>query len=1660
MDARLRPDEAASESVEAIHFSFYTREEVRKISVKQISNPEILDAKDTPVPDGLYDPALGPMKDSDSCKSCGQKSFRCPGHYGHIELARPVYNPLLFGSLKSLLQITCFDCHKFRMGRQKVHNYVAVLDLIIKGNVSAAKKLTSSSFSEDVFGTSNTKHYVQPDLDVDYLRGSWTSLQQAEAVSVLLEIMRENHRKCYNCKKVNPKIESRTFGWLEKTTSLSGVVFNVIQDASPGRHNKSSIKNDGLESDEVLQSSGVEDSPLGDRELLDPTKSMEGTKSHSSDLPPEFLKQIKSSQRMDLLPFEVEDILKALWRKESKLCKLICDIQGRTLSKFERETGYLMFFLKALLVPPNKFRPPAAIGSGVWQHPQNALLSKVLESNISLANTKPSELKFFQKWRDLQNSINVLFDSSKGFVRNDRTALGIRQLLDKKEGLLRQKMMGKRVNYACRSVISPDPYLAVNEIGIPPYFALRLTYPERVTPWNVNNLRHTVLNGADIYPGATHYKDKDQMYRLQGMNMRKAISRKLPTSRAVTKVGKGPETNFEGKFVHRHLRDGDIVLVNRQPTLHKPSMMAHFVRVLKGEKTIRMHYANCSTYNADFDGDEMNVHLPQDEISRAESVQIVNANQQYIVPTSGDPIRGLIQDHIVSAVLLTKMDTFLTREEYCQLLYASCVPPPVYDSEAVTFGPKVSILVSANEIQPVPPAIWKPIPLWTGKQVITAILNHIAKGHQPFTVHKEGKIPKEYFGKDATERNMFVYNNELIHGIIDKAQFGKYGLVHTIHELYGADSAGLLLAVLSRLFTLFLQMHGFTCGVDDLLVIQKSDMKRKRILEKSETRSEDVHFRFVPSRSNSKDPLKLLKETEKSIRRNGESATARLDRMMSNALNGLTSEVNKVLFPVGLWKPFPKNCLSLMTSTGAKGGLVNMTQISSLLGQQELEGKRVPRMVSGKTLPCFPAWDISSRAGGFISDRFLTGLRPQEYYFHCMAGREGLIDTAVKTSRSGYLQRCVMKNLESLKVCYDYTVRDADGSIIQFTYGEDGVDVQKSSFLGEFDMLRNNRKVLLEKVNGQLEYAHLSKSNGYIKHMPDELKEKAAEFVSKHSRNPMSTSHQINQNELMNLVQLKYQQSLADPGEAVGIVAAQSVGEPSTQMTLNTFHLAGRGEMNVTLGIPRLTEILMHAKVDLSTPVMSCPLLDWRARDDAEFIAAKLGRICLADVIESIEVCNIPFSTYNNQVYPIYKLKLKLYSPELYPPHSGITTKNCMDRLQDKFLNEMEEDINKHLILLSKINEIRMSSEKKDSDSAEGELDETANQLETGKGKSFDDDEAGREDDDNHDDDDDDDVRSDGSMEDLGADAEKRRRQTTDEMEYDDDFENETTAFQDEYEGVQSGQESEVDNVEPEEDYAMGQEVLSKEVEVEASQNPSRAKSEPLPMEKKKKVKSEVKKKTVTRKGHKKSRILLAESKGLEFEVFFKFDNCDPRILLAEIAQKTAKRIYVKASKNIDKCSVVEPKRSGDPLLLQTAGVNFNALWNLHEFIDVNKIVSNNINAMLEIYGVEAARATIINEVKGVFDAYGIRVNIRHLMLIADLMTANGGYRPLNRMGMHKFNTSPFNRMSFETATNVVSEAALHGDLDTMESPSACVSLGKIVKLGTGAFDLLQNMQL
>lgn len=769
---------------------------------------------------------------------------------------------------------------------------------------------------------------------------------------------------------------------------------------------------------------------------------------------------------------EVYSALKLLFAKDGEVLQLVYNAQP--VPKGTVVVSADMFFIKSLIVPPNKYRPPAAQGPGqIMEAQQNTPFSDILkkcdtinqiskemrEANNEEQTGLPARTlqHFLRAVVELQDHVNGLIDKERTEVTGSKVAAlpnGIKQLLEKKEGLFRKNMMGKRVNFAARSVISPDPNLETNEIGVPLVFAKKLTFPEPVTQHNFWELKEAVINGPEKYPGAAAIENENG----QVINLKfKSLDERTALANQLLAPSNWRLKGSRNKKVYRHLTTGDYVLMNRQPTLHKPSIMGHKARVLPNERTIRMHYANCNTYNADFDGDEMNMHFPQNELAQAEARMLADADHQYLVATSGKPLRGLIQDHISMGTWFTCRDSFFDEEDYHQLLY-SCLRPE--NSHIV-----------GDRIETVAPAFVKPKYLWTGKQVITTILKNIQPPERAgLTLKSKSSTPANRWGEGSEEGDVIFKDGELLCGILDKKQLGPTagGLIDAIHEVYGHSIAGKLLSILGRLLTRFLNMRAFTCGIDDLRLTKEGDRLRREKLDTAAQMGREVALKYVTlDKTTVPDQDAELNRRLEDVLRDDDKQSG-LDSVSNARSAQLSSDITKACLPTGLAKPFPWNQMQSMTISGAKGSGVNANLISCNLGQQVLEGRRVPLMISGKTLPSFRAFETHPIAGGYVSGRFLTGIKPQEYYFHAMAGREGLIDTAVKTSRSGYLQRCLIKGMEGLRAEYDSSVRESsDGSIVQFLYGEDGLDITKQVHLNDFGFLADNHESILQQVEAQ-----------------------------------------------------------------------------------------------------------------------------------------------------------------------------------------------------------------------------------------------------------------------------------------------------------------------------------------------------------------------------------------------------------------------------------------------------------------------------------------------------------------------------------------------------------------------------------------------------------------
>lgn len=784
------------------------------------------------------------------------------------------------------------------------------------------------------------------------------------------------------------------------------------------------------------------------------------------------------------------------------------------------------------------------------------------------------------------------------------------------------------------------------------------------------------------------------------------------------------------------------------------------------------------------------MHFPQSLVAQAESRMIANTDNQYLVPTSGNPLRGLIQDHVVSGVWLTSKDTFFTREQYYQLIYGALRPENDYTGEGT--------------VKTVPPAIIKPRPMWTGKQIISTVLKNI-QPPELSGVHfsSKGKVPGSAWGIHTEEGEVLVHDGDLLTGIIDKAQIGAspYGLVHSVFELYGPESAGKLLSILSRLLTKFLQSRAFSCRMDDLVLTAAGNHDRRRMLQTVNDKGLTAALEYTGlSSAERSDPATaddLRSRLEEILR--DDFKLAGLDATVEGETNQVTTQLIKTCLPNGLVKPFPHNNMQTMTTSGAKGSNVNASQISCLLGQQSLEGRRVPTMVSGKTLPSFKAFETAPRAGGFVAGRFLTGIRPQEYYFHCMAGREGLIDTAVKTSRSGYLQRCLIKHLEGLRVHYDHTVRNSDQSVLQFHYGEDSLDVTKQKHLHQFEFAVKNMKSIINRYNPRealqrtkdieaefgadamkktlkkpdlnppiLSFASPSTVSGaiserYARAIEDYVKNPKQRLLRpKKKRDMAEWPAHIRRDDLVSiehfrsLMNMRYMRSLVEPGEAVGLMASQGVGEPSTQMTLNTFHFAGHGAANVTLGIPRLREIVMTASQDIKTPTMNLPILEAVTDERLKTFCQSSTRLTLSQVVDDVTVeerLTPKTSESNYSRLKLYTVRLNLFPREDYEAEYSISSEQILAGITRTFVPLLDKAITK---------EIKTNDRETRSQAADMGRGKKVSKRGGGKSTGADEDGDGEPD-----------AgvvgRDEGEEIDGDADDERRGRQGDDEQTYDDD---------------------------------------------------------------------------------------------------------------------------------------------------------------------------------------------------------------------------------------------------------------------------------------------------
>ncbi|EIW82038.1 beta and beta-prime subunits of DNA dependent RNA-polymerase [Coniophora puteana RWD-64-598 SS2] len=950
----------------------------------------------------------------------------------------------------------------------------------------------------------------------------------------------------------------------------------------------------------------------------------------------------------DINPLRALDLFKRMSNED-------CELLGLKPS-FGRPEQYIWQYIS---VPPVCIRPSVAQDGASNEDDLTVKLTEIVFTNAlikqGLAKGAPIA-QFMEHWEFLQLSVAMYINSELPGVPSQagqKPMRGFVQRLKGKQGRFRGNLSGKRVDFSGRTVISPDPNLRIDEVAVPERVAKILTYPERVTSHNIDNLKQAVRNGCDVHPGANYVTAGSSGFKKYlKFGNRNAIADGLRI----------------GDVVERHIINGDVVLFNRQPSLHKLSIMCHRVKV-RPWRSFRLNECVCGPYNADFDGDEMNLHVPQTEEARTEALELMSVKHNLVTPRNGEPVIAAIQDFITASYLISRRDTFFDRRSFTQIC---CY---LADGDL--------------QIDIPPPTIWKPVRLWTGKQIFNVLMR--PNKQSKIFVNVESKCNKPQDAKAADYPRMkplpdlspndgwlVVVNSEIMCGVMDKATVGsgkKKSIFGVILRDYGPHEAAAAMNRVAKLCARYLANCGFSLGINDVIPGRKLAAKKDDLVEKAYA-----------------DCLDLIALAKKGKLENkpGCNQEQTLEAMISSVLSKVRDAVGEICMS----ELSRHNAPLIMATSGSKGSVINVSQMVACVGQQIIAGKRVPDGFQDRSLPHFPKKSKEPPSKGFVRNSFYSGLLPTEFLFHAISGREGLVDTAVKTAETGYMQRRLMKALEDLTTQYDLSVRTATGGVVQFRYGDDGLDpaclegdaqpidfdrswshassIGGRSGLGllPFQILEIVRKeldtprfktectaayratiegFLMDKV--VLRMAQIRKSHGMFEALerPYEWDEDMdlSLGASKSERAIVDNHTKVTEAQLRAFLELswsKYVRAKIEPGSTVGAVGAQSIGEPGTQMTLKTFHFAGVASMNVTLGVPRIKEIINAAKA-ISTPIISCKLVTSDSEPSARIVKGRLEKTHLGDVASLLEEAWAPEYTYIGVIVDmdaIRKLQLEL----------------------------------------------------------------------------------------------------------------------------------------------------------------------------------------------------------------------------------------------------------------------------------------------------------------------------------------------------------------------------------------------------------------------------------
>ncbi len=944
-----------------------------------------------------------------------------------------------------------------------------------------------------------------------------------------------------------------------------------------------------------------------------------------------------------------------------------------------------------------------------------------------------------------------------------------------------------------------------------------------------------------------------------------------------------------------------------------------------------------------FDGDEMNLHAPQSVEAATELREIAAVPLQIVSPRESTPIVSVVQDTLVGANRFTRPNVLFTKKE------------------------TMNLLVHAkrwNGVLPAPVTM-EPQPMWSGQQLLSALL-------PPVSLQMANSSYSDADKTNPNSQNMVkIIDGQIQQGILDKSVFSKQ-LLHIIYNDYGPDMTIDFLDSLQAMIAAFLMNSGFSVGISDLIADDATNQEIRAFLSKLTKTIEDQILQLHTG---------LFENSS------GRSNQEEFEGKLMSTLNKAVGEAGKI----GLKSLADTNRMTNMIKAGSKGSDVNVSQMVATLGQTAIEGKRVPNGFQHRTLPHFKRFDDSAQARGFIASSYIKGLQPDEFFFHAMSGREGLIDTAVKTADTGYIQRQMRVALEDLITQHDGSVRDAMGNILQIAYGEDGANATKLesqqlplATLSDEDIraqfgaegaaegaadeyiqnIKEDRRILVEKVflnrpQKNVRYpVHLERVIFAVR-SGFNLREGAgtvtATEVLEAQKKILTRTHPNNRlwgalvryhlsplrmnrigytpvalDALVEQIVLKHWKSWVEPGQPVGVIAAQSIGEPATQMTLNTFHLSGVASKSaMTRGVPRLKELLKATPnpkaIELTIPLRR-DLRD--KKEEARRVAQELEFTLLQDIVT---VARIYYDPRDNATLITEDTEWLAYMAAFEGDEEPAAAAH---QVADPMSASVEEAV--------------------EAPSAGRRRSPWLLRFELDKERMF------------------------------------AKNITMDDIAY----------------------------------------ILQGESECETKYTDYNAS------------------RLVFR-----IRPAMPEKPGIDdLSVLKQIQN---RLMSIHAIRGVPGLRAVNYQKVSDIVEFKDGKyQPVDQYVLISDGSNFLEVLT-HPDVDPTRVVSSNVHDMFNNLGIEATRSTFFKEITTLFNESGSSVNYRHIGLLLDMMCHKGKTMSIDRYGINKNNIGPLAKMSFEQTEDIALRAAIFGERDPILGVSAKVMLGAPIKAGTAFSELL-----